>query len=180
MQAPDPIEAALGRLMPPGLSEDGLSSIHAMLDELAAQALPADGTPAVAAGQPAALAIPPARRRVLVPGWLAASGIAAALAFVATLETGPRPDEALMAVLEAESPPAMAGFAASGLVLVGEFDHIETMTDEGWVTDPDGVAMEATRLRVIEGTTFLDEETGVLVQVSEPREEIFLTPVTAF
>jgi len=180
MQAPDPIEAALGRLMPPGLSEDGLGSIHAMLDELAAQSPAARETPAAAAAWSATPETPSARRRVRIPAWLATSGIAAALAFVATMETGPRPDDALMAVLEIDPPPVLAGSPASGLVLVGEFDHIETMTDEGWVTDPDGVAMEATRIRVVGGTTFMDEETGVLVQVSEPREEIFLTPVTAF
>ena len=36
MQAPNPIESALARLMPPALSEVGQRSIEAMLDELAA------------------------------------------------------------------------------------------------------------------------------------------------
>lgn len=175
MQAPESIETALVRLMPPGLSEAGQCSINAMLDELAGI------NPAAAEETAAVVPAPPARRiRRLAPGWIAASGIAAALALVASLRTGPLADDVHLAAVISQQPPVQVGIPASGLVLVGEFDHIEAMTDEGWLADPDGVTMEATRIRVVEGNTFLDEETGVLVQVSEPREEIFLTPITAF
>jgi hypothetical protein len=46
--------------------------------------------------------------------------------------------------------------------------------------DPDGAAMQAVRVRVVEANTLRDEETGIVVQVSEPREEMVLTPVSVF
>ena len=63
---------------------------------------------------------------------------------------------------------------------MGESDRIESMTDEGWQEDSDGSAMRAMRLRVVEENSVLDEETGIVMQVSEPREEILLMPVSAF
>jgi hypothetical protein len=66
------------------------------------------------------------------------------------------------------------------MVLVGESDRVEAMTDEGWQEDSDGAPMQATRLRVVEENSLLDEQTGIVMQVSEPREEIFLMPVSTF
>ena len=63
---------------------------------------------------------------------------------------------------------------------MGESDRIESMTDEGWQEDADGTAMRALRLSVVEENSLRDEETGIVMQVSEPREEILLMPVSAF
>jgi len=160
MPAPNPIEAALARLMPPALSEAGQRSIEAMLDELAA-----------AVPQPAARVSPQPLwiRRFTLPLGIAAS-LAALLALV--------PRNPTVALPMAMVRPASE--MASGLVLVSESDSIETMSDEGWVADPDGGAMQAVRVRVVEANTLRDEETGIVVQVSDPREEMILTPVTVF
>jgi len=161
MQAPDPIETILARLMPPALSQSGQRSIEAMLDELVA-ATPRHSSPGP-----------------LKPWWVRRFtlpfGIAAALA--ALLALGPRSAQVTPAL--AMHHPA-ADNKGSGLVLVSESDRIEAMSDEGWVADPDGTAMQAVRVRVVEANTLRDEETGIVVQVSDPRDEMILTPVTMF
>jgi hypothetical protein len=40
--------------------------------------------------------------------------------------------------------------------------------------------MHALRLSVVEENSLRDLETGIVVQISEPREEILLMPITAF
>lgn len=165
MQAPDPIEAALQRLMPPGLSQPGLGSIEAMLDELAG-AEPA---------QPAVLSSAAAKKSGGSRWNFIASGIAASLAAVLALNLDPKTSQADIVATEV---PIVA--KPHGLVLLGGVNHIEEMSDAGWIAAPDGMAMEATRVRLVEANTYRDEETGVLVEVSEPREEILLTPISAF
>jgi hypothetical protein len=54
------------------------------------------------------------------------------------------------------------------------------MSDEGWRDSPDGSTMRAMRLNVIEENSLLDEETGIVIQVSEPREELLLMPISTF
>jgi hypothetical protein len=154
----DPIEAALARLMPPALSHNRQLDIEAMLDELAGSA---------------------SREATEIPGpkrnrWIIAAGIAAAVA-------------GLLAVFPYPAGPALPSLAsapvaekARGLVLVGESDRIESMTDEGWQEDSYGSAMHALRLSVVEENSLRDLETGIVVQISEPREEILLMPITAF
>jgi hypothetical protein len=169
MQTPDSIEAALARLMPPALSEAGQRSLEAMLDELASTA-PAPAARHFFKFRPAVVAIP--------------LGIAAALLAWLSLAPGdpspapPSPGPRI-AALPVAAAPATAE-PGSGLVLVSESDRIETVTDGGWLGDPDGAAMAAVRLRVVEATTFRDEESGIVVQVSDPRDEVILTPVSAF
>ncbi len=158
MPAPESIEAALARLMPPALSGDGQASIDAMLDELA---------------DAGSAATPAPRPRQGVPGFVMASGIAAALAALAAVWLTP-------SGAEDAAPAAAAHVPASGLVLVGEADRVEEMTDAGWLTGPGGQAMEAVRVRLVEQNIFRDEQTGMILSVSEPREEILLTPITAF
>lgn len=150
------IEAALARLMPPALSEGCQFEIEAMFDELAGPEvieLPATGS---------------------FYRWVVVGGIAAAVAAVAALfPTAKIITSPLSTITGAAETP-------SGLVLVGESDRVESMTDEGWQEDSDGGAMHAVRLNVIAENSLQDEETGIIMQVSEPREEILLTPITSF
>jgi hypothetical protein len=159
MQAPDPIEAVLARLMPPALGQNSQFEIDSMIDELAGSRVPERGS-------------------IVSLRWLirtlAAGGIAAsfgALYAVFPL-VGSSPDSRVTIY-----PPRET---LSGLVLVSESDRIESMTDEGWQEDPDGSAMHALRLIAVEENSVRDEESGMVVQISEPREEILLTPITAF
>lgn len=156
MPAHDSIEAALARLMPPALSQDSQFELDAMIDELA-------GVPDCQSQ---------ARRPWEIPGrWLLGGGIAAALAglgWVIPLMNSP------------EISISAAHEAAPSWVLVSQSGTIESMTDEGWQESVDGAAMHAVRLNVVEENRVRDVETGMVVRISQPREEILLTPVSAF
>ena len=152
MQAPDHIESVLARLMPTALSHDGQAKIEAMLDDLACHSRNE---------------VPAARFR-----WVLGAGIAAAIGMVCAVFPW-----------SGKAPGVVQKFAdktAAGLVLISESSRVESMTDEGWREDADGAAMQAVRLNVVDENSLRDEETGMIVHISEPREEILLTPVSAF
>jgi hypothetical protein len=155
MQKLDPIEAALARLMPPALSQDFQLDLEDMIDGLAGEE-----------SEPISKPRPHTR-------WWIAGGVAAAVAGIAAVvPLMNSPMESFSSIVPAS--------AASNLVLVSESDRIESMTDEGWQETWDGTAMHAVRLNVVEENSLRDEETGIVVQVSEPREEILLMPISAF
>ncbi|MEO7099798.1 MAG: hypothetical protein ABI162_10585 [Luteolibacter sp.] len=154
----DEIEAALARLMPPALSQGCQLEIEAMFDELA--------------GPEVVMEMPVAGRSY--QRWVMVGGIAAAVAAVAAIF--PITNSAVAPLAKALS----AVDAPSGLVLVGESDRVESMTDEGWQENSDGAAVHAVRLNVVAENSLQDKETGIIMRVSEPREEILLTPISAF
>ncbi len=149
------VEAALTRLMPPALSEDCQFEIEAMIDELAGPEVE----------KIAEMPKPRSQR------WVIGSGIAAAIAGLLAISPFLKttPGQVSAAVSE----------ETSGLVLVGESDRVEAMTDEGW-RDSDGFAMHAVRLNVVAENSLRDVETGITMRISEPREELILTPISAF
>jgi hypothetical protein len=151
------VETILARLIPSALSENGQEEIETMLDDLAANR--AD-TVKGERGFPRSF-------------WMLGSGIAAAAAGVLLVFQAPG--------TEAPAPVVATPLEApSGLVLVSESDRIESMVDEGWSEDGDGLAMRSLRMNVVEESRFLDEETGIVMQFSQPREEVLLMPVSAF
>ncbi len=155
----DPIEMILARMMPPALSAEGQRGIEEMLDELAEPL-------------PEIIPVKPWFRRPWVGGG-AAAGIAAAVLLPLALPrlwttTAPLP----AAALEQE--------ATDGVVLVGESGRIKSMSAQGWQENPDGTALRTLRMKVVEENQLLDEETGIVMLVSEPREEYLLMPVSAF
>ncbi len=156
MQAPDPIETILARLMPPALSQDGQLEIESMIDDLA--------------GPEAEKVVPISSGKWLV-STLVGGGIAAAVAGLL----------ALVPIIEGFSTPQVAATskAPSGFVLVSESDRIESMTDEGW-QEENGSAMRALRLTAVGENNVQDLESGMMVKILEPREEILYTPITAF
>lgn len=159
MHKPESIEAALSRLMPPALSPAAQQSIEAMLDDLAATASPV--VPAAASPMPKRPAI----------GLAAAAVLALALSLPFR-----KPAPALLD----DAPADSAAIAPAGMVLIGEADRVESMTDEGWQEDSNGSTMRALRLNVLEENSLLDEETGIVMQVCQPREELLLMPVSTF
>lgn len=160
MKQPESIEDMLSRLMPVAISEAGQRSLDAMLDELAGEeAVPE--TPAT-----------PHRGKSFWIYALPPAGIAAAAAFAFFMPHGSSARKEITSTLPKLEAP--------GIFLLGETDRIETLTDEGWLADPQGAAMQAVRVRVVEENTLRDEKTGIVFQISEPREELILTPVTAF
>ena len=160
MHKPEEIEAILGRLMPPALSEGAQSEIEEMLDDLAGDTIAVPG----GAASPR-----PWRWRMIASG-IAAAGLAGIFVFPSAPTSSESPVAAAMAdeILPAE------------LTLVGESDRVESMVDEGWREDSDGSAMRSMRLNVIEENRFLDEETGIVMTLSQPREEILLMPISTF
>jgi hypothetical protein len=156
MQALDPIETILARLMPPALGQDSQVEIDAMIDALAGPE--AENVVGISSGRWLV--------RALIGG-----GIAAAIG-------------AMVAIFPLMSATRVAEIlpmpAALGLVLISESDRIESMTDEGWQENSDGSAMHALRLNAVEENEVRDEETGMMVQISEAREEVLLTPISAF
>lgn len=150
------IETILSRLMPPALSEHGQRDIEAMLDELAGS--PVSEAPA---SQP--------RSRL----WQRIGGIAAAIAALVVISQAFNP----------EAPSVIARAVVSdgpSFELVGESDRVEAIRDDGWLESPEGSAMRATRLRVVEENSLLDHETGIVMVITEPRDELLLMPVSAF
>lgn len=160
MQTPEhPVEAILSRLMPTALSDGAVKDMEAMLDELAG-------------AHPDAQVVDSGPRRPSVSlrwiaGGIAAAGVASALVF--PMKPSGRP-----VVMDHALP------AGDQLVLVGESERIESTAEEGWVENSDGSAMQALRLTVVEENRFVDQETGIEMKISEPREELLLMPVSTF
>lgn len=152
MRETDPIEAALARLMPVALSEAGERSIHATLDELAAD-LPGNRH---------------APKRWAIGVGIAAAAVLAALVFARPSHRPSTPP--LVSVEEFASP----------VEWVANSDRIESLQDEGRISGVEGDALQAVSLRVVEENTLRDRETGYTFNISEPRDELVLMPVTSF
>ena len=155
MRKPEPfseIEEALKRLMPVGLSEGIRREVESKLDELCGDAKLVN--PVVAK----------------FPKWMAASGIAAALLLGLVIFHGG--DDALQA-------PVAAAKESDFLLLNGE-DRVEGMSDEGLFVDSGGSAMRRLKVQVVEESKVRDNESGIVVTLSEPREEMYLVPVSTF
>lgn len=158
MESPEDIEKALSRLMPAAISEEGKRSLDELIDGLAS-------------GETAVVEMPP--RKSARP-WLGGIGAAAAAVVIAlNLPAGsPAP------VKVADTPPTVA--AEEGIVLIQQTERVENAEPEGWMSETDGVAHRAWRVRVVDEERLRDLETGYEVLVSRPREEVILMPVTAF
>jgi len=145
------IEAALSRLMPPPLSVGGQRDLEALIDELAG--IDESETAIVQKSFP----------------WKTLSSIAAGILAIA----------GGFGITRQSQPTTVAG-NLPGVVLLSESDRVQSIRDEGWSEDAYGSAMHSVRLNMVEENRLMDEETGIVVRVSEPREEIFFTPITAF
>ncbi len=66
------------------------------------------------------------------------------------------------------------------LVSLAESDRIERVSDDGLYVDAGGSAVRKVRVRVVEESQMRDEESGIVFSVSEPREEMYLVPVSNF
>ena len=150
MQAPDPIETIMARLMPPALSEDCQSGIDEMLDDLAG---------------PSNIVGISWLSRCLIGGGIAA-GIGALCAIFPMIQKSPQ--------------PVVAANSAAGFSLESGSERIESVTDEGWRKDSEGSTMHAVRFNTVRETQVRDKESGMLVRISEPREEILMMPISEF
>ena len=157
MESPEEIEKALSRLMPAAISEEGKRSLDELIDGLAA-------------GE-SVVEMPP--RKSAWP-WLGGIGAAAAAVVIALNFSAGSPAPETLAV----TPPAE--IEEGGIVLLQQTERVENAEPEGWMSESDGVAHRAWRVRVVDEERLRDLETGYEVLVSRPREEVILMPVTAF
>ena len=165
MQTPDPVdpltesvEAIFGRLMPPALSADSQGEIENMIDGLAG-AEPEKIVPISSGGW--------------IARWAAGGGIAAALGLLGALYMGDK-------TVQEPRNGALVQQMSSGLIVVSETDRVESVTDEGLKANPDGSTVRALRLKAVETNKVLDKESGIVVEIREPREELLLTPISEF
>jgi hypothetical protein len=54
------------------------------------------------------------------------------------------------------------------------------MSDEGLFVDSGGSAMRRLKVQVVEESKVRDNESGIVVTLCEPREEMYLVPVSTF
>jgi hypothetical protein len=150
--SPEKIEQALGsRLIPRGFRDAGRESVHAMLDELAAESPQ------------------PGRRIRQGLAWSAAAAVLA-LACLAWWPTG-----------ETAAPLADAVRPVDDVQLLSEsVGVVAAEQDADWHTDAEGNFMQTWHLQVIDEQLFHDGETGHEVRVIHPRNEVVLLPISTF
>jgi hypothetical protein len=150
------VEVILARLMPSSLSQQAHEAMERIVDP-SSSCKPMDSS---AAGKIARLP------------WKSLGGMAAALALVTWAATGQAERKNGTTMTPAQH--------TKDIILLGESDRVEDMVDEGWQSFDDGSAMHAMRVQLVGESQYRDEETGILVTISEPREEIILMPVSTF
>lgn len=79
-----------------------------------------------------------------------------------------------------ETVPLAHAATADGMVVLTELDRVENVRDEGLFVDAGGSAVRKMRVRVVGESRILDEETGIELTLTEPREEMYLLPVSTF
>lgn len=146
----DEMEKALMRLMPVALSDSAQAEIETQIDELA-------GSDDVVRHDFSRWA-----------KWL--GGIAAAVAVgIFAIPSGTR-----------EAMPLVVATGEMGMVVLTELDRMENIRDEGLFVDPAGSAVRKMSVRVVGESRIRDEETGIEVTLTEPREEMYLMPISTF
>lgn len=156
MPKPEPtVEDILSRLMPTALSPSAELEMGHIIDELAT------GVDEQATSRP-------------WPKWpwLGAAAAIALTAWVAALAWDP--------VGPGKVQTASAADGGASLRSLGVFERLESVVDSGWHQDSAGKAVQTLSVRMIAEEQLLDEHTGILMTVSEPREEVLLVPVNAF
>ncbi len=155
LHSPGDIEKALERLMPVALSERASEEMDTLIDDLAGD-------------KPA--------KNPSSPKWPAALGIAAAIslgAFIFLPKSQPAPQQTAAKESTSESAEPTIAFLA-------EADRVENVQDEGLYIDTGGSAVRKLRVRVVEETSIRDEESGIVFQLTSPREELYMLPVSTF
>lgn len=158
MHRPDSIEEILSRLVPPALSNSCQAGIEAMIGQLA------DPSPT-----------PHSRNRPTRWHWL--GGIAAAMFITLGLLIS------IHSQAPANNTPAASttpGTNLPPLTLIEECGRVDDASSIGTVEESDGTFLQAWRYHVVEKDRVKDRKTGLVVEVSQPRDEFLLMPVSTF
>jgi hypothetical protein len=153
MRTPEEIERMLGeRLIPRGFSERGRQAIEGLIDELAGE------SPS-----------PAGRGR-----WWGTGAAAAAVLAVAGWGWWSSPEVTPAA-------PAVVGELVSPLELLSEsVGVVSAEPDLEFRSDAEGKLLEAWHVQVVSEERFRDTESGHVVTVRHPRDELVLMPVSNF
>ena len=167
MHTPDPVdpltesmESILGRLMPPAISGESQAEMEKMIDGLAGEPPQAGNVIPISTGG-------------WFARWAAGGGVAAALGLLGALYMGDK-------TVQEPRNGALVQEMSSGLIVVKETDRVESVTDVGLKQNADGSTVRVLRLKAVETNKVLDKESGIVVEIREPREELLLTPITEF
>lgn len=152
------VERALRELMPVALSEQSQHEIGEMLEDLS-------GSESRGMGRKARM------RRVLFGGAAAAALLVCGFTFFPVMI----PEQARPVIASQSSNEA-----AGEMELLSESDRVEKVLDEGLFVDSGGSAVRKVRVRMVEESRFQDKETGIIVMLTEPREEMYMLPVSKF
>jgi len=66
------------------------------------------------------------------------------------------------------------------LTLLEETGRVDDASNAGTVEESDGTSLQAWKYHVVEKDRMKDRATGLVVEVSQPRDEFLLMPVSAF
>ena len=142
--------------MPSAISGKGQQALEDLIDGLA--------------GEPSGEKVKNSRR-IVWPWFGGMATAAAAVGFAFLLPDAPESKQASQ---------ALANDSNEGVVLLSQTEKVEAAQPENWMSESDGVAYRAWRVRVVDQDRFQDVETGYEVIVSHPRDEVRLLPVTTF
>lgn len=168
LETANEVERALQGLMPVSLSEHSQREIGAMLDELSGSEA-RDGEKNIEKYQK------PWSRRLAVMGAAAALITCGFVLFSGSESSGMKLDQVLPVATS-----LIADDAQGATELVSEMDRVEEVSDEGLFVDSGGSAVRKVRVRVVEESRIKDKETGIIVMLTEPREEMYMLPVSHF
>lgn len=157
MHNPETIEKALFRLIPVAMSDGAQADIEKMIDDLEHESDPKSSKK---------------RFRSI---WIVAAGIAATAAFGVFMPLSQQNFPSDFAVTPEEGIQY-----ESELVYLAESDRVDGVSDEGLYVDAGGSAVRKVRVRMIEESQVRDQETGIVLTLSEPREEMYMMPVSTF
>lgn len=160
MPKADSIEDILARLMPVAMSGEAEERIGETIDQLAEES----GVTV------------PVRPVLAMWPWFGGAAAAAVAVIAAIAYTRQQPADGSHLVADGSGPSS----PDTELVSVSRSDSLQSVVEEGWRDDVQGNTHKALRLHMVAEQHLLDKETGILMTVSEPREEVLLYPVNAF
>ncbi len=155
------IEEKLNRLVPSGVSTRAQRGLEDTIDRLAAASGLGDGS-----GSPGVMAH---------WAWKAAAVVALIAAPVVMFRTLPGK------TVESPALAAITPEAAAGLVVLSSTQQIVATEDDGLIIPEDGGTPHYRfRYQVSDEERLRDPETGTIVTLRQPRQEIHTIPVTLF
>ena len=176
------IEDKLSQLIPSSVSEEGQMKMEDTIDELAGSSFDvAEIATSVDSSQDSLL-----QAGTEVTGgsswpWKAAAAIALLAVPAVMLEWGSSLFDAVPPSSLAVIDPVSEALGSSPLVVLKTTNRVDGLEDDGLILPLDGSAPHYRyRYHVIDEERVLDEKTGTVITLCQPRQEVVTVPVTRF